>query len=818
LKFGLSGSILWFALGIWLLSGSAIVYGQSADIGPGVKIATAIRVNSEPPRIDGVLDDEVWQQTPIHEGFLQSDPNEGEKATERTAFQIVYDDEAIYFGILCHDKEPGQIVSRLTRRDGRIEADWVSISLDPHYDRQTGYWFGVYASGSVTDGTFSDDRMRDDTWDGVWEVETSFHDQGWSAEYRIPYYVLRFSPKEEYVWGMNIERNICRKKEWDQWMLNRKGEPGLVSKFGRLEGIRGIQPPIHLEFVPYAMGRTIVDDETDYFGGMGADIRYGITSGVSLNATINPDFGQVEADPARLNLTAFEDFFPERRPFFVEGASLFRNWDYGLFHSRRIGKRPGYFPIPEDAEEVEASKETTILGAAKLTGKTESKTAFGFIEAVTAPEYATIEHEVNGETVREEHLLEPLTNYFVGRMQQDVLSGTSKVGLMTTAVHRRDAESAYVGAVDWDLKFNKDTYNFTGTLVGSRAGESDDRKSGYISHVEFDKRGGWLEVESGVAAISPGLNVNDLGFVRRNDLIRSWVRTGLYHNTPLGPFRSFDVSGSGQLAWNYDGLRLENGFDVSSWGELKSYWGVHIHFGRNFAAMNDDDVLRDGPVIKSPADYFVHAMINTDNRKIVSFSLRPERRGSDDGRTYSNSLDFGVEIRPLSNVWFLIEPSYGHRVYDAQWIERIEEEIDGQKVVHYVYGELDSRTLDLTTRARISFTPEISLEFYLQPFIAIGDYENFKELVEEKTYEFRPFSFDENWDFHHRSLKSNMVLRWEFQPRSTLFAVWSQSRDASLEDLTEEDLEFRPFDRLRSSFSDEGSNVFLIKLNYWLVI
>jgi hypothetical protein len=177
-----------------------------------------------------------------------------------------------------------------------------------------------------------------------------------------------------------------------------------------------------------------------------------------------------------------------------------------------------------------------------------------------------------------------------------------------------------------------------------------------------------------------------------------------------------------------------------------------------------------------------------------------------------------MEIRPLSNVWLLLEPSYNHRVYDAQWIDRIEEEINGEEIFHYVYGELDSRTLDFTARARISFTPELSLELYLQPFIAIGDYDNFKELVEEKSYKFRPFSFGEDWDFHNRSLRSNMVLRWEFHPGSTLFLVWSQSRSASLEDLTEEDLEFRPFDRLKTSFSDDGSNVFLIKVNYWLGI
>lgn len=818
MKFNLKNSIALILLGGCLTLGIGLVYAQDTDITEPVKTAIAIRIDNQAPKVNGVLDDEIWKKAPIHRGFLQSAPNEGIEATQKTTFQIAYDDEAIYFGILCHDDKPDEIVSRLTRRDGNVEADCVGIGLDPHFDHQTGFWFEVCVSGCVRDGTYSNDRMKDDTWNGVWEVETKIHDKGWTAEYKIPYHVLRFSPKEKYVWGLNVERNICRNNEEAQWMLNRKDSPGLVSKFGRLEGISGIDPPMHLELIPYAMGRTILNDENEYSGSIGTDIRYGITSSTSLYATINPDFGQVEADPASLNLTAFEDYFRERRPFFVEGAAIFQNGDYGLFHSRRIGRRPRYYDIPEDAEEIERPKETTILGAAKLTGKTRSKTTFGIMEAVTAPEYATIEKEVDGEAVQDEHLIEPLTNYFVGRVQQDVLSGTSKVGLIMTSINRRDADSAYVGALDWDLKFKKDIYNISGTLAGSRAGESDDRKSGYISHIEFDKRGGWLEAEIGASAISPNLNINDLGFSRRSDIIRSWSSFGLYRNSPIGPLNNFRVNGEGELAWNYDGLRLENGFSASTWAELKNYWGLHIHYGRDFAAMNDNDVRRGGPIIKTPADYFIHAMLRTDERKIVSFSIRPERRGSDDKDTYSHSLDLGMEIRPLPNVWLLLEPSYSHRVNNAQWVEAIEEVVNGEVTPHYVYGELDSQTLDFTTRARISFTPELSLELYLQPFIAIGDYRGFKELVKQETYEFKSYQLDEDRDFHRRSLKSNIVLRWEFQPGSTLFVVWSQSRSASLEELTEEDLEFRPFDRLRSSFSDDGSNVFLVKLNYWLGI
>lgn len=788
----------------------AVQDGDSKPAGQ-VKMATAIRINPAAPRIDGILDDKVWQKAPVFGEFRQRDPIEGDPITEETTFQITYDEEAVYIGVRCLDSEPDGIVSRLTRRDGFTEADWVSVSLDAHNDRQTGCWFKVYASGSVNDGVYSNDSWQDEAWNGVWEVETSIDAEGWSAEYRIPYHVLRFGVRDEYVWGLNVERHISRKQELDHWNLISKERPGWVSQFGRLEGIRDIHPPMHLELSPYAMGRTIIDGGEDYLGRVGVDVRYGLTSGISLNATVNPDFGQVEADPAVLNLTAFEDFFWEQRPFFVEGASVFQNGDYDLFYSRRLGRWPGYFEIPEDAEELERPEATTILGALKLTGR-EGKTAFGFLEAVTTPEDALIQREVDGEMVREEYRVEPRSNYLVGRVEQYIWEGSSKIGVLGTAVNRREAASAYSGAVDWDLKFSEDVYNVTGTLAGSRSGEAGDRSSGYIAHLEFDKRGGWLQSETGFAALSPGVDLNGMGYLRRGDLIRSWENVGLFRYTPLGPFRSGDINISGNIAWNYDGMRLENGFGVSNWGDLKNYWRVHLHFGRNFSGLNDDDVWRDGPVIERLAENWVHAQVETDKRRMFSFILRPEYRRYDGGASYLRGLQLSMELRPLPSMWFSMGPSYNHRVTDAQWVDRIEDEAGA----HFVYGSLDSRTLDFTTRARMIFTPELSLELFLQPFIAIGDYKEIKELVAPETYEFAPFALAENQDFHQRSLRSNLVLRWEFLPGSTLFVVWSQSRSADLENPTDEELEFKPLDRLGSSFTDDGGNVFLTKISYWM--
>lgn len=784
---------------IFLMLGSSIVLANNQITDRTVKKATAVRVNPKPPEIDGILNDEVWKNTFVYEDFIQRDPVEGILPTEKTSFRIAYDEEAIYFGIECYDSEPNKIVSRLSRRDSWIEADWVSVSIDSHYDHQTGFWFSTYAEGSIMDGTYSNDSWRDNTWNGVWEVKTRIHDKGWTAEYKIPYHVLRFSPKEEYVWGMNVERYICRKKERDQWTLIRKDKPGLVSQFGILNGISNIHPPMHLEFIPYTMGRTILDDEKNYFGGIGTDIRHGITSGISFNATINPDFGQVEEDPSRLNLTAFEDFFPERRPFFVEGASIFQNFDYSIFHSRRIGKKPGYFALPEGIEEIKRPDSTTILFAGKLTGKTENKTSFGILNAVTAPEYAKVKGN------KKQYLIEPLTNYFVSRLEKDIFDGTSKVGFFATAVNRKDADSAYTGALDCSLKFFKNKYQFTGTLAGSKKAE---QKNGYISHLEFDKLGGWFNAEIGASAISPDLDINDIGFIRRGNLIRSWSRLMAYRNNQLGPFQQFDMESQGSLVWNYDGIRIRNGFDISSWGEFRNYWEFHLHYGKDFASMNDDDVFRGGVIIKKPSSYFIHGSIRTDDRKAICFNVRPEFVSLDDGLSYRRGLNLGMEIRPSSNIWFLIQPSYSHGFSYAQWIGNFDN--------RYIYGELDSKTLDLTTRASIYFTSNLSLEFYIQPFIAIGDFENVKELVRPQSYEFRSYMINENYDFHSRSLKGNTVLRWEFRPGSTLFIVWTQSRRFSPDIMTEEYLDFRPLDYLKDSFSDNGYNLFLIKLSYWI--
>ena len=486
MKIGFDFWVICMLLAIFLAVQSAGDAQTEDEADSPHRTATAVRVNGTPPQIDGVLDDEIWRNAPLHEGFRQREPDEAKRATERITFQIAYDDEALYFGVMCYDSGPDKIVSRLVTRDTDIESDKVTVSLAPHQNRVRGFWFTVYSSGSVTDGTVTDEYNPpfDDTWDGVWDVKPQIHDNGWAAEYKIPFHILRFSPKDEYTWGLQIERYISRKKEMDHWRLVKRDAPSWVSRFGDLTGIKNINPSRHLEIVPYVMGRTRFDDDTDLWGNIGTDMRFGITSGITLDATVNPDFGQVESDPATLNLSAYEEYFSERRPFFVKDSTAFGHADYSFFYSRRIGRRPGHFQIRDDATELSRPESTTILGAAKIVGRTEGGTSFGIMEAITSPEHAQIEKTVNGKKVQGEHLIEPLTNYFVGRIKQSVLKGNSTLGLITTAVNRWDSNTAYVGGLDWDLRFANDMYQITGTLAGSQAGKLNARRHQFYTDTE----------------------------------------------------------------------------------------------------------------------------------------------------------------------------------------------------------------------------------------------------------------------------------------------------------------------------------------------
>lgn len=796
------------------------------------KTMIAIRTDT-PPKIDGILDDEVWQHASVTTGLVQREPDEGEPATERTTVQIAYDDEAIYVGILAYDSEPEKVVTRLYRRDELQvwEGDWVGVYFDPHHDHQTGRFFLISPSGALKDGIIHSDDEFDATWDGVWQAKTTIHGKGWTVECKIPYHMLRFSPKEEYIWGVNVARRVHRKHEHNQWVMVPENESGWASRFGHLEGIKGIHPKKHLEFLPFALARLTFEpddlanpDGRELSSSAGLDMRYGLSTNLSLNATINPDFGQVEADPAVLNLSVFETFFEERRPFFVEGATIFNPgaFSYRPFYSRRIGKRPGHFSVPADARTIDRPDSTTILGAVKLTGKTASKTSIGILSAITAPEYASIEEAVTDPTTglerteRREHLIEPLTDYFVGRVQQDVLKGNSRIGFITTAVNRKDAESAYVGAMDWDLRFGRNAHQFAGAISASRAGPEEE--SGWLADLAYSKTSGWLTSGAGVSVSSPDFNPNDLGYIKQVNRLSPSLWIQFHREQPWWPFRQLSLRVGSKAAWNFRHewadqtdrwVHLSKSIEFSLHHQLSNFWGGAIGVSHHSEGL-DDINTRGGPLIATPAATRIAGWIEGDNRlKIIpdfSFDRWVDVEGS-----ISWGFRLATTIKPVPNVEFCIAPVYNWVFDKAQWVRNVDDDGDGRSD-HIVYGELRSKTLAFSTRLNVIFTPNLSLQLYMQPFIAVGDYRNIKELAQPSSYEFTPYTkLDGNPDFSRRSLRSNLVLRWEYQPGSMLFLVWSQSRNASFDDPS-----FHPWDSLMESFSDEGQNIFLLKLNYWL--
>jgi hypothetical protein len=771
------------------------------------KITSALRANPQPPKVDGHLNDVIWRRAQIISDFTQEDPENGKQPTEKTEVRVAFDEEAVYVAVRSFDSEPDQIIGRLTRRDVYSESDWIRIVFDSQHDHQTGYSFSVNPAGVQRDKLLYDDTQSDELWDAVWEVKTQIDDQGWTSEFRIPFSILRFPQGREQAWGFNVWRTINRKNETIAWIYKPRDAFGEVSRFGHLVGIGKIESPRHLETLPYFVSReTLEPDQRDFFSALGADLKYGIGSAFTLDATINPDFGQVEADPSVLNLSAFETFFPEKRPFFIEGSKIFRT-PFTLFHSRRIGKSPERFKIEKGDQVLERPEITTVVGAAKLSGKTSTGISFGIMNAVTANEYAKVIDTAGQQLDR---LIEPLTNYFVGRLKKDVLEGNSFVGLLATAVNRNGSESAHTSGIDWNLKLKHNAYSFSGQIAASYAGPSIDRKAGYGADITFAKTGGkWVRGHVNFSLESPEFRINDLGFLKRNNWIGTSFGVQILTPDPVGFVRrSFNDLG-GWFGWNYNGNILSNGISTSNSIELMNYWWIGGGFSHNFRRLSDFDTFRGGSLILQPADYNWSIWISSDSRKSVVVS--PSSWGGwDESGSKSNGYQLSVSFKPSKRIQFRISGGYNISTDAAQWVDNVDDDDDGN-VDHYVYGELDTKAFDATVEGTISFTKDLTLQIYMQPFIAVGNYAKIKELTRPLSLDFEPYDYGYNIDFNNKYLNSNVVLRWEYRPGSRIYFVWSQSRS----DIAHPG-QFRFFRDMKDLLYARGTHIFLIKVDYWL--
>lgn len=837
------------------------------------------------PQIDGRLDDQAWDAVPWSGGFVQRQPEDGAQPTAQTELKLVYDDEALYLAFRAHD-DPSLVTSRLARRDW-FPGDWVEVNIDSRADRRTAYSFTLSLSGTRGDEYISEDGSRwDGNWDPVWSGATQIDDRGWTAEMRIPLSQLRFDPANPRPWGLQCQRRIFREGERSSWQHIPQDADGWVSRFGEIHGIEGLKPARRLEVMPYMVaqherfeaepGNPFRDGTDNRFSG-GLDAKLGLGSDFSVDLTVNPDFGQVEADPSQVNLTAFETFFQEKRPFFIEGADVFRlpvapaitgghfTRDQ-LFYSRRIGGRPSYSPDLDDGEHTDVPDQASILGAAKITGKTADGWSVGLLESVTAEERA----DISGPGGDRDQTVEPLTNYLVGRVTRDLRDGDTVVGGMLTSVTRKIDQphleflerQAWAGGVDLQHYLRGRDFRLNVRVLGSHLRGNEESildvqtaSARYFqrpdnSHADLDSTRTSLSGHAGSIMLlrtgnntdfrwqaggawrSPGFEINDLGYMRRADEINQFVWAGYTKRNPFWIFNRWSLNANQWADWDFSGQALRQAVNWNTNGQLRSqhhFWGGMT---RTFE-QTSNTALRGGPSAKLPGVLEMEAGFNTDHRKPVQFNAGGWVQLGDHDSSQTVSLWTDLTYRPTNSLRVSLNPSYRRTLDDLQYVSTAGSDLGDR----YLMGHIDQRVFSFDLRVDWSITPNLTVQYYGSPFVASGKYTDFKRITDPRAGEYGDrfevfgggqiaatddgYDVDEDRDgtvdytidepdFNVRDFNSNLVVRWEYSEGSTMYVVWSQSRSDYLADGR-----FRPRDDLDSLFRTHPENVFLVKFNRW---
>lgn len=856
--------------------------GDGAAGRPGLRETPTLAAEPLPGedaiRLDGRLDETAWQRAETARGFTQFEPESGAPPSQRTTARVLYGDDALFVGIRAYDTAPDSIAGQLTRRDQSSYSDAVGVIIDSYFDRRTAFHFEVNPLGVKTDIYRFDDTGEDRGWDAVWDVATTSDGEGWTAEFRIPYSQLRFREGEEQTWGINFTRRIARAQETVVWAPTSRDESAIVSRFGELRGLQNVRSPTRMEITPYTLARVsrMQGDSRDPFyrptdpsGAVGADVKYAVTGDLTLNLTLNPDFGQVEADPAQVNLTAFETFLPERRPFFVEGASLF-NFSLALgdgddaveslFYSRRIGRAPQGWADPLGGY-ADGDDQTTILGAWKLSGKTAGGWSIGLLNAVTAEETARISPAAGPET---EQIIEPFSNYSVVRVSRDFREGRSALGVIATGVNReRDAadglglrSGAYTGGLDLRHRFGGDNWQVVANLLASHVrGSPEAIASTQLSparyyqrpdadHVEYDPARTSL---SGVSAYvglnkfaggrwrfgtmyqsrSPGFEVNDAGYQREADYHTGVVYGGYAVTEPMGAFRRWRINTSWWTSRTWGNEVTGYGGNLNGNGQLTSFWGgyggVNVNTGGSSTGL-----LRGGPSVRNETRWNGWGGVYSDDRRALQLNLNVNWNRAPESDSWGWGVSPTLRWRPSARSTLSVGTFYNRRQNDLQWVGRYGTGAEP------LFGRIDQTTLGLTGRLDFAFTPTLSLQLYAQPFVSAGAYDDFKRVANPQAAAYRdrvaPVDLrpgGDGWagdvdgdgvddvvgmpDFNVRQFRSNTVLRWEYRPGSTLYLVWAQGRQGSLNDGA-----FHAGQDLGDLFRMPPEDVFMIKVSYWI--
>jgi Domain of unknown function (DUF1083). len=818
--------------------------------------ATAVQATraAVPPVLDGRDNDPVWRSTPVIEEFLEARPSEGAVAKLRTEARVAYDAHNLYVFVRAFDSHPDSIVSLLSRRDQQTASDHITLLLDSYHDRRTGYEFSVNPAGVKADYAIYNDGNEDVAWDAVWDAATSIDSLGWTVEYRIPLSQLHYSARGGGTFGILIWRFIQRHTETVTWPLYRMSRSGLVSQFGDLTGLEGLGSPGHAEITPYIVTKNVQGPASSNYERsqeftVGGDLKYRLASNLLLNATVNPDFGQVEADPSELNLSAFETFFTERRPFFVEGKGLFTfnvncvvvvdcNTGEGMFYSRRIGRSPQLASIYGD----ESSRTSTrILGAGKVTGRLPGGFSLGVLDAVTGgvggPDGTT---------------LEPGTNYGVIRGNQDYDSGNGSFGFILTAVNRDlDPSSdpylhsnAYSGGFDARKRFGGQ-FEVSGSLdysrvAGSRAAIARTQQSpvhlyqrpdgpltfdstrtsltGSSLEMRFAKVGGkLLQFETAYQRRTPGFEINDIGFLRQADQQEWTTWAALAFRTPNQVFQQLRWNFNNWEYWSLDGLPTERAFNTNVHTQFNNRWWLHLGgtLGQ-LGATYCDRCARGGPAIRQDPYIAPWMGIEGDDRNsLVPYFWVNYFRG-DQGRSESISLQPELDLKVSSRFTTSLSADYRRNRNDIQYFGTF---TDSTAASHYTFAHLEQKTLSLTWRLGYTFTPTASLQVYASPFVSKGTYSDVREaarpLAASYAARYQPYAdpavTDAPGGFNFQQFRSNVVFRWEYRAGSTLFLVWSQGREGSSE--FEGSQSFRG--DIGDLFGQRANDIFLVKLSYW---
>ncbi len=853
---------------LFLLFGLSNVFAQNIDkynlstdtavnrLAGNKRVYFATRIEKR-PKIDGRLNESCWESGIWSGGFTQQIPNQGKKPSQETEIKLLYDNNNLYVGFKCFDKGPGKIRPILSRRD-EMAGDIAGIAIDSYNDKQTAYEFNVAASGQKVDLVHLGAYDWDFNWDAVWDGKAQVYDSIWTSEIQVPFSQLRFSPGDEQVWGIHVWRWIDRLKEESQWKLIPIDAPAMVYLFGELRGIEGIKPKVNYEFLPYVNARfspnTDLKNKMNY--GVGLNGKVGLNSGFTLDYAINPDFGQIEADPAVLNLTSYEVFNEEKRPFFLEGNTIldFSIDDDMLFYSRRIGHAPSYFPDLDDNQTISISDNIPIISALKLTGKTKEGFSVGVVQSLTAKENATI---YNSDS-KSKMAVEPFTSFMVGRIKQSYDKGNTVLGGMVTSTLRNVSDdhlkflsnSALSGGIDFQHNWKKRKYfvdfkGFFSDINGDTTAIKRLQRSSVhyyqrtdADHIEYDsertslsgwggslqggKRSGKLRIIGTLNWRSPGVDLNDVGYLYQADVIKQMINVTYKVSQPKGIVRSYFVEAEQEHTWSYDWENTLDRYKLHGYLQFKNLWNAHLNFKR-YDNIYDTRELRGGPKLYKDGYNDVELFIQSNSVKKLFVGFGPRFKFYSDKISSTNYFTALVKWQLNDRFSVTSRTVFDNTIDHHEYIRNTK----------YLVGTIDRNTISSTLRFEYFISPVISLQYYGNPYASTGKYENFREVADadnrslnlrytnlqselqpDNYYQLTkngvPVSRIENPDIKRQEFNSNLVGRWEFRPGSTLYLVWTNTRFEESKQL--EESIWKSFGNI---WKVQSQNVFMVKFSYW---